>query len=471
MTNAPDEPRKESLGWLPIAASLHALSLIVFLSWRFGGMEPFSRVVAGWALLIAPALTIAGWRVADPSLRRRFAFIAVPLIGLAVIVAVSAANPYMRMLTSDGEPTALVERAYLKLLPAAAWPAPAIRDFLFNAGLVLVGLNLFLSRPTRGQQRFLLSAIAVNAAALAAVGTIFKLTHAKQILGTYPSPNENFFATFFYYNHWGGFAILGAAAAAAIAFYYRQAEGGDWLHTPGPFFGVLTIILLVSLPVAGGRASILAGLFLAVGLGYRLIPRRRDGSHRLAASLAAFGVVAVLSVGALWLARDRLASLWHKTSEQVGYAQSGRLADARAAIYRETWDLFLQRPIYGWGWRGFRHAIYPRIQKFDFRMQNEQKQNTIVLDAHNDWLQILAELGLVGVVVIVATFRGIARVASPQRWVLSPSFELILGFVSLSLLACLDFPFACPAVVVTAWTLVMTAAAIAYDREHPESAN
>jgi hypothetical protein len=48
---------------------------------------------------------------------------------------------------------------------------------------------------------------------------------------------------------------------------------------------------------------------------------------------------------------------------------------------------------------------------------------------------------------------------------MSPSFEILAGLGCLGLLALVDFPFACPAIVVTASTLLAVAAGIACRRE------
>ncbi len=463
----PDGTATNLAGLLAVA---HALTLIVFLSWRFGGMEPLSRLVAGGLGAFAPMISVLAWRQADAPLRRRFLRVVAPLAGIALLVFVSAGNPHMRILTSDGEPSALMPRDdFWRFLPSTAWPAQMLPDFLLNAGLVLVGLNLFLARPTREQQRVLLGVIAIDAAVLAGVGSVFKLAHAKEILGAFPSPNQNFFATFFYYNHWGGFALLGAAAAAGLALHYRdRARNGEWSHTPAPALGVLALILLVSLPLSGARASMAAGFVLALLFALRLVPSQSGGRSRRRLRLAAVvAVFALLGGATLWLARDRLQFLFAKTSGQITDVRAGGMGDARLQLYKETWQLFLQRPIYGWGWHSYRYA-FRRVQKFDFKMQNEQKAKTVVLDAHNDWLQLLTELGLVGGALGAVTLVGIGRLAPWRRWQLSPSAELLAGAVSVGVLACVDFPFACPAIVVTWWSLVMTAGAIAHDRDRKD---
>jgi O-antigen ligase len=463
---APSAPHPAGQANLPgLLAAVHASALIVFLSWRFGGMDPSSRTVAGWVSGLAPLVTALAWRRADAALRRKFLGVALPLAGIALLVLTSALNPNMRVLRVDGEMVLGPRDDFLRFLPSTAWPRAMVPDFLLNAGLVLVGLNLFLARPTRVQQRLLLAVVAVNAATLAGVGSVFKLTHATTILGTFPSPNENFFATFFYPNHWAGFALLGAAAAAGLALHVRnRAPRNEWMHTPAPALGVLAVILFVSLPLSGSRAALLAGIALALALAVRLRSRRSRRGLRLA-SIAA--VLAMLAGAAFWLARDRMQFLWRKTSGQLAEVRAGGMGDARLQIYRETWQLFLQRPVFGWGWHSYRYA-FRRVQKFDFKMQNEQREKTLVLDAHNDWLQLLAELGLAGGALATAALVGLGRTATGRCWRLSPSYELAAGAGSVGLLACVDFPFACPAIVVTWWSLLATAGAIAYDRAHPE---
>lgn len=449
----------------------HALVVIVFLAWRFGGMEQTARNLAGWLLLAAPVITWFAWRHAPSQHRRKFCVIMLPLSVLALVVVTSSLNPSMRVLFSEGRPAAFVDRGnVISFLPSTIWPADTLRDFAFNTGLVLVGLNLFLARPDRGLQRTLLAVVAINAALLAVAGSMFKLGRATEIFGAIASPNRNFFASFVYYNHWGAFALLGAGAAAALAFHYHQkAEHGEWQHTPAPFFGVLTLLLLVSLPLSGARASTAAGLVFAGFLVLRLAFSGRGSRARGSRWLLVLATFAVAAAGTAWIARDSLQSVWKKTSTQIGELRGGGLGEGRLLLNRDTARLIAQRPVFGWGWNSYRYAFH-RVQSADFRMENEQKTRTTVLDAHNDWLQLLAELGAVGGILALATVAAIARVASPSQWRRTPVVEILAALACLGLLAVVDFPFACPVVVATAWVLAMTAAAVAADRERKPGA-
>lgn len=448
---------------LGTAALVHAGALIVFLSWRFGGMEPETRALAFWLCLPAPVLTFLAWQAAPFALRRTFLWIAVPLGVIAVTVLVSLANPNMRVLLFDGE-AVLAPREHLGFLPSTARPAEAWGDFKLDGLLILVGLNVFLAQPIRSAQRRFLWVVALNATALACVGTVFELDGATRILGRYDSPNERFFATFIYYNHWGGFAVLGMAAAGALLLSCRhEAAQHGWHHTPAPLLALMIALLFVTLPLSTARASTLAGLaLLTCLLLVYLIGRRRRPGARTWAGVAGLAIALAGATG--WIAREEIKFQLTKTSGQLAELRGGSFADARLPVYRDTLRLFAAEPVFGSGWHSFRYA-FRRIQTVSVRLQNEQRVDAVFLDAHNDWLQLLAELGLVGGALALGTFFGIARAAKRKRWALSPTVELVAGAGCVALLACLDFPFACPAIIVTWWALLMTGAAIAFDRE------
>ena len=65
--------------------------------------------------------------------------------------------------------------------------------------------------------------LTVNALLLAVMGTFQKLAGAPGLyFGLQPSPNEAFFATFIYHNHWGAFILLSTAAALGLLFHYAR---------------------------------------------------------------------------------------------------------------------------------------------------------------------------------------------------------------------------------------------------------
>jgi O-antigen ligase len=424
-------------------------------------------MIAAFWCLGAPVITWFAWRRAEAPLRIRFLRIVLPLVALSLVVLISAFNPSMRLLTAAGQPAGLVARNdYLRFLPSTVWPADTIEDFFFKAGLILVGLNIFLANPSRWHQRLLLAGIAGNTAILACVGSLYKLAGATKILGIVSSPNQHFFASFVYYNHWGGVAVLGAAAAAGLGLdYHRHGHRDARRNTPALLFGVAALFILISLPMSGARASSAVGAVLAIIVALRLLPRRGTATRRgLIAAAFTVAVIGLITTMTFFFAREPADFMVRKTATQLADLRTGGIGDARLPVYQETWELFLQQPVFGWGWHSYRYA-FRRVQMFEFKMQTEQKEMSVFLDAHNDWLQLLAELGLVGALLGLASLVGVARVAAGCWWRMSPSFEILAGLGCLGLLALVDFPFACPAIVVTASTLLAAAAGIACRRE------
>lgn len=412
-------------------------------------------------------ITWFAWRRAEADLRAKFLRIVLPLLALSIVVLISVCNPSTRVLSAAGQPVGLAARNdYLRFLPSTVWPADTIGDFVFKAGLILVGLNILLAKPRRRHQRLLLAGIAANTAVLAFVGSLYNLAGATKILGIVSSPNQHFFASFVYYNHWGGFAVLGAAAAAGLGIdYYRHSCGVPWRDTPALIYAVAALFILLSLPISGARASSAVGAVFVVVVALRLYVSKGPGNRRgLITAIAMAASIALIATMTFFIAGKSADFMARKTAAEFADLQTGGIGDARIPIYKETWKLFLQKPVFGWGWHSYRYA-FRRVQTLEFKMQTEQKEMSFFVDAHNDWLQLLAEMGLVGALLVLASVAGVTRVAACRWWRMSPSFEILTGLGCLGMLASVDFPFACPAIFVAASTLVSTAGSIASRRE------
>ncbi len=444
-------------------ALAHAALLVLFLTWRFGGMEAVARDVATWALLPAPVITLYAWLRRGSDGRRAFLWIAIPSLLLCAQVWVSLQNPSMRPITLWGV-SSLSAIPHKEFLPSTPFPAATRADFLLNAGLVLVAQNVLLARPPRAWLRGFLALIVTNATALAIVGTLFKLGGATAILGTTASPNPHFFATFIYHNHWGAFALLSSGAAAGLAFYHatRGSSGRSAWHTPAPLCALASLVLLLTLPLSSGRASTAAGfLFSALCLAFAVhrVWCTSAPSARHRPLLIVLALIVIGGACGIWLADRTLSSEADQTALQLRELREGGIGDARFVIARDTWRLIREKPIFGWGWQSFQYA-YPRVSSPIPRM-HERQPFMAVVDAHNDWLQLLAELGIVGTALALAVIAGWMRWAPTSAWLRSPSRELLLAFGALALLAVVDFPLANPAVVLTAALLLSIGAELA----------
>lgn len=153
----------------------------------------------------------------------------------------------------------------------------------------------------------------------------------------------------------------------------------------GALFAVATGMLgavIVSLSRMGFLATLIAGVVVTVG---GLLVRRREARVPLW----------MWTLPALFLVLIMLFFTTGALITRFGDSPSaGEISrDGRAQIWSESWQLFRAFPVTGSGLGTFEHALYP------FR----RSMPTAAVDyAHNDYLQVLTELGLIGFALAMA---------------------------------------------------------------------
>jgi len=429
-------------------------ALLLFTSWAFGGQAPWARQIIAWwgtggMLLFLWACTAR--RAEDgkshPALRYLW-----PLWLYDVLVVVSCFNPGFGEALVGGE-SSLVLAAPNPWLPTAAIPRLAARELWQFNGLVLSSFNLLLIMDRRRQVRSVLFLLAGNALVLAVFGTFQKLAGAHGLwYGLVSSPNKHFFSTFIYHNHWGAFTLLNTAVCLALLFHYHRRGGyRDIWHSPVLLGAVATLLLAASVPLSASRScTVLVGLLLAGALAHfllRIVRQRRESRKPAFLPVAGIALAALVSVAAIgYLGRDVIAQRAQLTSEQLTHFSNEGTLTSRLVLYRDTWRMASEKPWFGWGLESYAHV---------FRVFNTQRtaelQWWIVFyaEAHNDWLQSLAETGFIGTG-LLALLVLLPVGAVPWRRVGSVLPRYLLAGCSLLLLyAWLEFPFANPAVMLT----------------------
>jgi len=196
------------------------------------------------------------------------------------------------------------------------------------------------------------------------------------------------------------------------AFYWSRAllfDGGRIQGIPGNAnmlaFAALIAVIVFTIQLAGRRVSLAAG-WGWLGAAMFILALTRS-STALIAGIAAVGVVAVLllarslamrgrltlygltalgTVGALTLAlifRDTLLDLLDRSDDLTG----------RLDIWTAVAGLIEQRPMLGWGWVSY---WAPWVEPFDDLVVI---RGVTYLQAHNAWLDVLLQLGWVGLAV------------------------------------------------------------------------
>jgi len=144
--------------------------------------------------------------------------------------------------------------------------------------------------------------------------------------------------------------------------------------------GVAAAIMVGTIFLSGSRGGMLA-IFVELGI-FATILLRQKRRIRIAIALGAFFVVLISLL--TWLGGKELTSRVGSISTETRGEISGGL---RLSIDRNALQMFRAKPILGWGLGTF-PVVYPQFRTF--------YTNFFVNEAHNDYAQLLAEMGLLG---------------------------------------------------------------------------
>ena len=213
-------------------------------------------------------------------------------------------------------------------------------------------------------------------------------------------------------NHFAGFVEL-ILPLALVPLVVGRVRRERW-----PVVGLFAVVPIGALFLSASRGGIVSfGVELAV-LALVMIQQRAIGKQLFAG--AAVLLLALLMVS--WLGVGQI--LQRFSSFQSLEATAGK----RASMRRGTWQIFLHHPVAGTG-LGTLQIVYPRYESL--------YDGKIVNHTHNDYLEALAETGILGGL-CCAWFLGVLFSKSLQRvHQLSNSFA---GTLQLSgLVACAGF--------------------------------
>jgi len=481
----------QSPSWAPAAQSsrleqitlFHVAALLVATTWLFGGNAGWVKpYLAAWASISLPLLVLnlreaaryqrdalipRDNRELSPSHTARFQspntrallLCLCPLIALNALVAVSLFFPGFRTFLFEGE-TLYISNRVSTWIPSAAYPpAVGITLWLFN-GVYLSSFNLLLApRSRRALRRFFFITLS-NALLLAVFGTFQKLGGAKGLFfGLVRSPQERFFASFIYHNHWGALCVLMLALALGLfAHYLRRHLLRDLVRTPAMYVLAVVAATAITTPLSNSRSGtvlVLLCLFIATIHALAIFWKRHDGppSRRPLPAVFASVVFALLLFVGYDLAKPQITERVRQTQGQFSGATASPIAHRRT-LYHDTWHMARDRLAFGWGMASYPHT-FPI-----YNTQSYGKADRLPLmyhDAHNDWLQTLAEFGVVGSA-LIALCALCPLLAFRNRLRTNPISAYLFGGCLLILLyAWLEFPFGNTAVRLSFWICLFAA--------------
>ncbi len=367
-----------------------ALALVVFLSWRAGGTAEDTRLFAtasSAAVFALAAVLAAASRDAGGS-------------GAALLV-----------------PAALLLAALVGAAAAEATALGRLGGREIAAAALLLAAFLLLPPSPRALSAAAL-VLAVWAAALIARG----------LLGGAPGPLRS---TFVNRNHFCAFlgVVLPLALVPALSGTRRLER---------LFRLLLSAVLAGGMVLTRSRGGLAALLFTLLCLWGSERRRRRWPLWPVALTGA---IAAVLLAGALALTAGFPLPL-HPPSPTPDPPSSTEISvSTRISLLKSTASIFLDRPLFGWGWGSF-PFLYPRFK--------EAGVWYTVFHAHNEWLQIAAEGGIAGFALIalalVLLFRGLIRAAAEGKAGSLFARSAALSFIYAVVHASVEFVFRVPAI-------------------------
>ena len=154
---------------------------------------------------------------------------------------------------------------------------------------------------------------------------------------------------------------------------------------------LLLSVVLFSLILTGKRGALIFSVF-AVLISY-LLCKKGAFSGKLATILFILSSLSLVLYALSFYVEGIAAALGRITAMFAAGNETSDVSNGRFKLYGIAWDFFKKSPILGIGWREFsKEAV------------NFYNQDSVLRDAHNVFLQLLCETGVIGFSVFLSLF-------------------------------------------------------------------
>jgi O-antigen ligase len=266
--------------------------------------------------------------------------------------------------------------------------------------LTLAAIFLFSYATTEKRWRIIINLIIAVAVASAIFGILRQTTQHTTGFGLPLIKMEQGYGQFINRNH---FAFM---MEMALGLVVGMTIGGGARRDQALIYFAASMPLWTALVMSGSRAGIVAMLAQVVvaPLLFSFVTRGRTSTnsesrvvHIMQSRPVQIGLVVVLLfgivVGTLWMGGDRLAArIEESRTELNAEIDESRIAVSRKEIWRLTLRMIAANPIVGVG-MGAYWASVPAFHDGSGRMTPQE--------AHNDYLELMASGGLVGLAILV----------------------------------------------------------------------
>jgi O-antigen ligase len=345
------------------------------------------------------------------------------------------------------------------LVPLTAWkpisvsPPDTLRGLAFLAGFVLLYVAVFRETAEGPWRRRLL---------LTVVGTGVAITVVAFLQAVSPEPHRIYglwrprwdwavFGPYVNRNHFAGYLVMAAPLAMGFALEAISRLSSSWGRSRRGWlllgeregnaavrWSAVVMVIVAGLLASQSRGGVSA--FALAALVLPLAARRRRPT--------ALAVALLVGLGVAWVGLGGVLSAF----------ETRGIRHSRLDLWRDMLPMVPRFPVFGVGWNAFASA-YPWYQTI--------WRTEWVGEAHNDYLQVLLDGGLVGALLVAGllavVFRG-ALARAPRSPLDLGLFGALLGFALHELV---DFNGQIPANAATWISLAALAVAPLRDPTHP----
>lgn len=397
---------------------------LVFLPWAIGGM-------AQWAQWISFGLSVLGFGIALlprdydevgpgqapfrlytwPKLAR----FPIWWLGLALLGYITAQglNPAW-VYQTDGKGWWMAAQSHKEWLPSGVdvpferwgpW-----RMLLIYASVLLTVCAVWIGLTRRRSLQLLFTALAANAFFLAILGIAQRATGADQMFWLWKPPASYFVASFIYKNHAGAYFNLLLALCCGLALWHYE-RGLRRLDKSSPsglfaFFGTAVVLLVVFSYSRTATILMFAFLLVAVGIFFWRQKRQPDTGNRspLVTIVVLLALGSFIYLGLKSLRTERFLASMAQLQNQLESTAPG----SRELATEATWEMAKDELTFGWGAGSFRFC-FPIYQHRLPDITTAYGRPMYWDHAHNDYVELLAEFGLVGgaLLVLMAVYLGL----------------------------------------------------------------
>lgn len=384
-----------------------------------------------WAMLcVLTAVILVLWSVgswADGELPIAFSSLQLPLVALILIGLI-------QLLPLGAElPAALITTPSSRALSLDAFSTRIFIQYLVVFLIFFSAALTFINSAERVRKVGLL--IVLFGGSLAFYGILQHIAAGDAIYGLRKPFQANPFGPFVNEHHFAGFMEMTAGVTLGIIFGSSRKEKKF-------LYGIALVVMVAAIVLTGSRGGLMSICGTAAFAGVlsfvfrtrydRKGVAKQDTTSKLPAVLTGVGIAAAVVLLVLFLGGD------DSLTRGLGFADTGDdLSHGRTHFWSVALQIFAHHPIIGAGFESFGVA-FTRYDTWNGIFRVEQ--------AHNDYLQTLADAGILGLLAVIGFIfllfkKGLETIGSAERgFRRDVAIGSLAGCVGILIHSFVDFP-------------------------------